>query len=113
MPVTAAGGRSGVCGASVPLFGGVVLDLTGLAGIVAVDDASLVADVQAGTFGHRLEAELRAEHGVTTGHWPQSIELSTVGAGWRAGPRASTRPATARSRTWSLASTSRWPTAAC
>jgi alkyldihydroxyacetonephosphate synthase len=83
VPVTAAGGRSGVCGASVPLFGGVVLDLTGLAGIVAVDDVSLVADVRAGTFGHHLEADLRAGHGVTTGHWPQSIELSTVG-GWLA-----------------------------
>ena len=29
VPVTAAGGRSGVCGAIVPVFGGVVLDLTG------------------------------------------------------------------------------------
>ena len=37
----------------------------------------------AGTFGHHLEAELRSDHGVTTGHWPQSIELSTVG-GWLA-----------------------------
>jgi alkyldihydroxyacetonephosphate synthase len=83
MPVTAAGGRSGVCGASVPLFGGVLLDLTGLAGIADVDDISLVADVRAGTFGHHLEARLRADHGVTTGHWPQSIELSTVG-GWLA-----------------------------
>ena len=40
-------------------------------------------DVQAGTFGHRLEAELRADHGLTLGHWPQSVELSTVG-GWLA-----------------------------
>jgi hypothetical protein len=36
VPVTPAGGRSGVCGASVPLFGGVALDLCGLAGIWAV-----------------------------------------------------------------------------
>jgi alkyldihydroxyacetonephosphate synthase len=83
MPVTAAGGRSGVCGASVPVFGGVVLDVTALAGVVGVDDTSLVADVRAGTFGHHLEAELREQHGVTLGHWPQSIELSTVG-GWLA-----------------------------
>jgi len=72
-----------VCGASVPVFGGVVLDATALRGIVAVDDTSLVADVGAGTFGHHLEADLRAQHGVTLGHWPQSIELSTVG-GWLA-----------------------------
>ena len=31
VPVTAAGGRSGVCGASVPVFGGVVLSTTALA----------------------------------------------------------------------------------
>ena len=37
VPVTAAGGRSGVCGASVPVFGGVVLDLTAMQGIVDVD----------------------------------------------------------------------------
>jgi alkyldihydroxyacetonephosphate synthase len=83
IPVTVAAGRSGVCGASVPVHGGVVLDLTGLQGVVDVDDASLVVDVRAGTFGHHLEAELRKEHGLTLGHWPQSIELSTVG-GWLA-----------------------------
>ena len=49
MPVTAAGGRSGVCGASVPVFGGVLLDLTGLAGLIAVDATSLVADEGPGT----------------------------------------------------------------
>ncbi len=83
VPVTAAAGRSGVCGASVPVFGGVVLDLCGLSGIVDVDDTSLILDVLPGTFGDVLEAELRSEHDVTLGHWPQSIDLSTVG-GWLA-----------------------------
>jgi alkyldihydroxyacetonephosphate synthase len=83
VPVTAAAGRSGVCGASVPLFGGVVLDLCGLSGIVAVDDTSLIVDVRAGTFGTPFEAELRESYGLTVGHWPQSIDLSTVG-GWLA-----------------------------
>jgi alkyldihydroxyacetonephosphate synthase len=83
VPLTVAAGRSGVCGASMPVHGGVVLDLTGLDGVVAVDDESLVLDVRAGTFGTPLEATLRAEHGVTLGHWPQSIDLSTVG-GWLA-----------------------------
>ena len=36
-----------------------------------------------GTFGDVFEDELRAEHGVTCGHWPQSMALSTVG-GWLA-----------------------------
>jgi alkyldihydroxyacetonephosphate synthase len=83
VPVTPAAGRSGVCGSSVPVSGGVVLDLRALSGIRAVDDHSLLATVGAGTYGHHLEAELRSRHGVTLGHWPQSVELSTVG-GWLA-----------------------------
>jgi alkyldihydroxyacetonephosphate synthase len=81
IPVTAAGGRSGCVGGSVPIFGGVSLDLCGLTGIVDVDDDSLVVDVRAGTFGDHFERDLRANHGLTLGHWPQSISLSTVG-GW-------------------------------
>ncbi|HEY9555949.1 MAG TPA: FAD-binding oxidoreductase [Acidimicrobiales bacterium] len=83
VPVTAAAGRSGVCGASVPVHGGVVLDLCGLSGIVEVDDTSMVLDVAAGTFGDHLEHALRSDHGLTLGHWPQSVALSTVG-GWLA-----------------------------
>ncbi len=83
VPVTAAGGRSGVGGASVPVHGGVVLDTTRLDGIVSVDTTSGLLDVRAGTFGNELEAALRQDHGVTLGHWPQSINLSTVG-GWLA-----------------------------
>ena len=83
VPVTAAAGRSGVCGASVPLHGGVLLDLCGMAGIVDVDRESMVLDARPGTFGAWLEDTLRAEHGATLGHWPQSMDLSTVG-GWLA-----------------------------
>ena len=80
VPVTAAGGRSGVCGASVPVFGGVVLDTTAMAGIVEIDEESMVLDVAPGTFGDHLEHDLRGR-GFTLGHWPQSVALSTVG-GW-------------------------------
>src|SRR5262245_52255295 len=62
VPVTAAGGRSGVCGASVPLHGGVVLDLTAMGGIVELDPTSLVLEVLPGTFGDVLEHELRSGH---------------------------------------------------
>ena len=92
VPVTAAGGRSGVCGASVPRFGGVLLDLTAMAGVVGVDDESLTVEVLPGTFGPDLEADLRAR-GLTLGHWPQSMDISTVG-GWlacRGAGRYSTR----------------------
>ena len=83
VPVTPTAGRSGVCGASVPVHGGVALDLCHLSGIVGLDDESLLLDVRPGTFGDVLEDELRAQHHVTLGHWPQSIALSTVG-GWLA-----------------------------
>jgi alkyldihydroxyacetonephosphate synthase len=81
VPVTPLAGGSGVCGGSIPIFGGVSLDLTGLGGLVEVDDASLLVDVRAGTYGQAMEETLRSDHGLSLGHWPQSIALSTVG-GW-------------------------------
>jgi alkyldihydroxyacetonephosphate synthase len=84
VPVTVMAGRSGVCGGSIPAHGGVSLDLTGLEGLVAVDELSLTADVRAGTFGPDLEDALgKTGDGYTLGHWPQSMDLSTVG-GWLA-----------------------------
>jgi alkyldihydroxyacetonephosphate synthase len=54
-----------------------------MSGIVEVDPVSMVVEVLAGTFGDALEDELGRTHGVTVGHWPQSMSLSTVG-GWLA-----------------------------
>ncbi|MCX6512234.1 MAG: FAD-binding oxidoreductase, partial [Actinobacteria bacterium] len=82
LSVTAAAGRSGVCGGSIPLQGGISLDLTAMSGLLHLDDHSLTATFAAGTFGPELEAEL-ASRGFTLGHWPQSMELSTIG-GWAA-----------------------------
>lgn len=82
VPVTVAAGRSGVCGGALPVVGGVVLDVTGLDAVLDVDDTSLLVRVQPGVFGDVFEADLRSR-GYTLGHWPQSIELSTVG-GWLA-----------------------------
>ncbi len=83
IPLTVAAGRSGVCGSSVPVHGGVVLDLCGLSGIRSVDEESLLVDVLPGTFGDRFETELQDGWSLTCGHWPQSMTLSTVG-GWLA-----------------------------
>ncbi len=83
VPVTPTAGRSGVCGGSVPVFGGVVLDCLGLVRPLRVDAESMLVEVGAGTFGPELEAELRRSHGLTVGHFPQSFALSTVG-GWLA-----------------------------
>jgi alkyldihydroxyacetonephosphate synthase len=81
VPVTPAGGRSGVLGASIPLFGGVLLDLTAMQGVVSVDAASGIVEVLPGTFGPDLEDELQQHHGLTIGHFPQSFDIATVG-GW-------------------------------
>lgn len=79
-----AAGRSGVCGGTIPVGGGVSLDLTGLDRIIEVDEASLSLRVEAGVFGPDLERQLAATgSGYTLGHWPQSMDLSTVG-GWLA-----------------------------
>lgn len=91
--VTVAGGRSGVCGGAVPLRGGIALEMGGLDGITGVDDVSLLVNALAGTRGADLEATLRSQHRLTLGHWPQSIDLSSVG-GWvgcRAAGQYSTR----------------------
>ena len=81
VPLTVAGGRSGVCGASVPVFGGVVLDTTAMQGILSVDVESGIVEVLPGTFGPDLERVLRNDHGLTIGHFPQSFDIATVG-GW-------------------------------
>jgi len=62
VPVTAAGGRSGVLGASVPVFGGVLLDLTGMQGIASVDVESGLVEVLAAV---RVVEVLRARRLVT------------------------------------------------
>jgi alkyldihydroxyacetonephosphate synthase len=81
VPVTPAAGRSGVCGASVPVFGGVLVDLTALDSLGAVDQTSGVVEAGAGMFGPDLERLLNTHHGLTVGHFPQSFEIATVG-GW-------------------------------
>lgn len=58
----------------------VCISLARLDQILAIDEESLTATVQAGVFGPDLEKKLQAK-GFTLGHFPQSFEFSTVG-GW-------------------------------
>ena len=78
--VTPSGGRSGVCGAAIPLRAGVSLDMTLMQGLESVDNVSGIVETLAGTFGPDLEDAVRT-HGLTIGHYPQSFALATVG-GW-------------------------------
>ncbi len=74
------GGASGVCGGVRAARGAVVLSTRGLEGLIELDDRNLIARFGAGTLGGDAERAVE-ERGLTIGHWPQSIELSTVG-GW-------------------------------
>lgn len=80
VPVVPRGGGSGVSGGAMAVRGGIVLDLSRLDRILEVDETSRTATVEAGVRGDRLEERL-AESGLTTGHYPQSLAISTVG-GW-------------------------------
>lgn len=80
IPVTPFAGRSGVCGGSLPIHGGISLDMAGLDQIHEVDTDNLMVHVDAGVLGPDLEQVL-AKHGMTVGHFPQSFDLASVG-GW-------------------------------
>jgi len=92
IPVVPIGGGSGVCGAIEPGADAVALSTRRLDGLRRVDATDLLAVFGAGTMGDDAEAAL-GPHGLTLGHWPQSIALSTVG-GWVA-TRASGQYSTA------------------
>lgn len=71
----------------------VSLDLTGLSGVVEVDEVSRAARIRAGTYGPDADAGLKP-FGLSMRHYPQSYEHSTVG-GWvatRSGGHFATGP---------------------
>ncbi len=76
------GGGTSVVGGVDPLGGKptLTLDLHRMARVLAIDDVSGLATVEAGILGPALEAALNAA-GFTLGHFPQSFEYSTLG-GW-------------------------------
>ena len=76
------GAGSGVCGGTIPVRGGVALDLKRLAGMPHIDLRERTVEAEAGLNGQRLE-ELLNGAGATLGHFPSSIYCSTVG-GWLA-----------------------------
>lgn len=92
LPIVPFGGGSSVVGGALPVRGGIVIDLKGMADVVELDSVSGLVTVGAGANGQRLEDHLN-ERGFTLGHYPQSLRSSTVG-GWiahRATGTASTR----------------------
>ena len=86
------GAGSGVCGGILGQSDAVILSTAALAGLKALDSQNLLATFGAGTIGIEAEHAVASE-GFTIGHWPQSIEISSVG-GWVA-TRASGQYSTA------------------
>ena len=80
VPIVPYGGGSGVVGGTIPILGGLVVDLKKMNKILDIDDKSLLVKVQAGVNGWRYEEALN-RLGYTGGHIPQSLPSSTVG-GW-------------------------------
>lgn len=76
------GGGTSVVGGVEPLRGEhpavVALDMSGLAGVVGLDEASLTVTALAGMRVRDLEEELTAR-GYTLGHFPQSYEYVSIG----------------------------------
>ncbi len=85
-PVVPRGAGSGVCGGAQAVWRGVVLDLSRMDRILGIDARSQTATAEAGVRGDRLEEALNAQ-GLTLGHYPQSLAISTVG-GWIGGRSA-------------------------
>src|SRR5882672_1855994 len=86
------GAGSGVVGGATPPPGALVVDLRAMDRLMELDERALFARVQAGMMGGVYEATVGAR-GYTSGHYPQSIDRSTVG-GWvatRAAGQFSTR----------------------
>lgn len=74
------GAGSGVCGGVLPAGDSIVLDMGRMNRLLEVNETALVARAQAGMMGNAFEAALE-EKGFSSRHFPQSIDISTVG-GW-------------------------------
>jgi alkyldihydroxyacetonephosphate synthase len=85
-PVAPRGGGSGVVEGTRPGSNWIVVDLSRMNRILEVDEGSEAVHVEAGVVGAHLETSLEPL-GLTVGHYPQSIDLSTVG-GWIAASAA-------------------------
>lgn len=79
-PIIPFGLGSGVVGGVIAAADSILLDMGAMSATQFIDPVNLLAGYEAGKNGMAAEQEL-AGQGLTAGHWPQSIELSTVG-GW-------------------------------
>jgi alkyldihydroxyacetonephosphate synthase len=82
IPLIPFGEGSGVLGGSVPVQGGIIVDMKKMDHITSIHDTNLTVTVQTGINGMNLERTLNHQ-GYTMGHIPQSLYCSSLG-GWLA-----------------------------
>ena len=79
-PLIPFGLGSGVVGGVITSPNAILLDMGAMNATRSIDPENLLATFDAGKNGLEAEQEVAAQ-GLTTGHWPQSIAVSSVG-GW-------------------------------
>ena len=77
-PLIPYGGGTGVMGGTIPVRGGIIVDLGRMNRVLAVNPTDLTAEVEAGLVLQDL-AEKLAEQGLMPGHDPYSVPIATVG----------------------------------
>jgi alkyldihydroxyacetonephosphate synthase len=80
VPLIPYGLGSGVCGGIEPSPDAILLDMGAMNKVRFIDSDDLLASFDAGLNGMEAEEAVAAQ-GLTIGHWPQSIAISSVG-GW-------------------------------
>jgi len=77
VPVIPYGGGSGVWGGTIPLYGGIVVDMK-LMNNIEINEEAMTVTAEAGVLSYELELKLN-ERGLTMGHYPASMFSATVG----------------------------------
>ncbi|MDO8518892.1 MAG: FAD-binding oxidoreductase [Deltaproteobacteria bacterium] len=78
VPIVPYGAGSGVCGGTVPVKGGMIVDMKKMRKLIRLDKDNLLVEAEAGTMGLHLENELERK-GYTLGHFPSSILCASLG----------------------------------
>lgn len=80
IPIIPYGEGSGVVGGTIPIQGGIIIDMKKFNKILNINDKNLTVTAESGINGMNLERYLNAK-GYTSGHIPQSLYISSLG-GW-------------------------------
>ncbi len=78
IPITPRGAGSGLSGAAVPIYGGIVLSLERMNNIIEIDKTNMVAVVEPGVVTNDLCKRV-AEEGLYYAGYPMSVETSFIG----------------------------------